>query len=186
MSKDDMLEKTKVHRASFLTHKVEFVAFDADFDDPYITDWLTSITASETTEDAETRDDQLTVETQEVLTQMAEGRKVYGVMMYWVRKAYPGNLQIINKFGFNDYGSIGSSQQGMVSFLAKLHSLSNSATYKPTLLAANCTQPIIDNIETVRAALDGKNITQEEFKINEPVATNARNIQYNETWLFST
>lgn len=185
LGEDEMLELTAEHRTHFLTYKADFVAEDADFADPFAADWLTSIEASEDVVDAETRDDQLTGKTADVLEQMALGKQVYGEMKYFVNKAYPDNKPVQNEFGFNDYDGKSDKQPKMIRFLKKLYNTANSATYKPALLAASCTQPKIDDVKAIHDALFAANNSQNAFNHSSGVDTDARDTQYNETWAFS-
>ncbi|MES2621678.1 MAG: carboxypeptidase-like regulatory domain-containing protein [Bacteroidota bacterium] len=180
----DMFQGSRTKRQHFIDHKADFVGLDVDFDDPQADDWLDSIEASEGTDTAETRDDEGQQETAEVNEVMVLARKKHAQMKYFIVKAYGNKPDIMNKFGLDDYDRAGQSQKLMKTHLKNLHKQSNSAAYKPALLAANCTQLKIDEIETISNNLSDEDTEQNAFFENEAVATKARVTQYNTTFGF--
>src|SRR5688500_8190258 len=122
----DMMQKSRTKRQHFINNKPAFVAFDADFDDPFVADWLASIEASESTESAETRDDGSQQETAEVLAVMALANKKRAEMKYFIEKAHGHQPNIMNKLGLDDFDDSRASQQKMALSLRNLHDLANS------------------------------------------------------------
>lgn len=180
----DMFQRSRTKRQHFIDHKAAFVALDPDFDDPYAGDWLDSIEASESTDTAETRDDEGQQETAEVNEVMVLGRKKHVQIKYFVTKAFGDKPAVLRKFGQDDYAQAGQSQKYMKTYLTNLHKQCENANYKPALLAANCTQLMIDEIKSIADNLSDEDTEQNVFIETEPVATKARVTQYNETFGF--
>src|SRR4051812_13229341 len=83
-----MFQKSRTKRQHFINHKAAFVAFDADFDDPFADDWQDAIEASEGFETAETRDDGGQQETAEVGDVMLLAQQKHIEIKYFVQKAF--------------------------------------------------------------------------------------------------
>lgn len=179
----DMFSTGRTHRAHFITYKTDFVGFSTLFDDPFEADWLTSIEASEGYETAETRDDQLQQETQDVSEAMRNSRKCYTGMKFFVELAFADKPAIRQKFGLDNYEEAAQSQSKMAEFLANLFKLS-SVDYNAELLAAGCPALRIAEIQTIKNTLTAEDTEQNAFSDNEPVATKARITQYNTTYGF--
>jgi len=172
MSDADMCSESRTKRQHFIDNKPDFVAFDADFDDPFVTDWLTAIEAAEGVEDDETRDDVLQQETEDVSVEMKNARKKVTEVGYFANKALPTDKKALAELGIGEVSAANTAQL-MVRFLTKLHGLADGK-FKAPLLAAGYTQPKIDEIETIKNALATENAQQDSFAEKSPKATNAR------------
>lgn len=180
----DMFSTGRTHRGHFITYKPSFIAFDPDFNDPFEANWLTSIEASEGWETAETRDDQLQQETQEVDETMAACRQSYIGMKYYIEKAFATKPAIRQKFGLDDYDEAAQSQSKMATFMLNLHTQSMVPAHNALLLAAGCTAIRIDEVLQLKNKLSDEDSEQNIFKTAEPVATQGRVTQYNTTFEF--
>ncbi|MGE0635552.1 MAG: carboxypeptidase regulatory-like domain-containing protein [Bacteroidia bacterium] len=179
----DMFSTGRTHRGHFGIYKTDFINFSTLFDDPFEANWLTSIEASEAYETAETRDDQLQQETQDVSEAMRNSRKCYIGMKFFVELAFADKPAIRQKFGLDNYDEAAQSQSKMAEFLAKLYKLS-SVDYNAQLLAAGCPAARIAEIQTIKNTLSTEDTEQNVFKTNEAVATKARITQFNTTYAF--
>ncbi|MFI5217996.1 MAG: carboxypeptidase-like regulatory domain-containing protein [Bacteroidia bacterium] len=176
----EMYEASRTKRSFFLEDKVELVAFDSDFADPFVTDWLTEIEAAEAFPQDEALDDQLTQLTAVVEEKMESCRDKFQSAKYFIEKAFPKNAPVWNEFGYDNYKTIRRVQNDMVTFMKQFHSTADK--YKVQLIASGYTQPEIDEIDTLRTELIDANTIQENFIGDLPVKTQARHIKNNEVW----
>ena len=176
----EMYEAAKTKRGFFIADKVDFIAFDPDFDDPFADGWLTQINSAEAMPQDETLDDQLTQLTADVEEQMVKCRDKFQDSKYFIEKTFPDKPKIWNEFGYNNYEGARKSQVQMIQFMKNFHT--TATKYKTELIAKNYTQAMIDEIDTLRKALDDANQVQESFIGNLPVQTQARHIKNNELW----
>jgi hypothetical protein len=179
-----MFSTGRTHRGHFGTYKAQFIAFSALFDDPFEADWLTSIEASEAYETAETRDDQLQQETEDVLQAMRNARICYTGMKFFIEEAFADKPKIRQKFGLDNYDEAAQSQSKMAAFLANLHQQSSEPANMVLLAGAGCTPVRIAEILTIKNALSTEDTEQNMFSDNEAVATKARITQFNATYAF--
>ncbi|MFI5218780.1 MAG: carboxypeptidase regulatory-like domain-containing protein [Bacteroidia bacterium] len=180
ISHAEMIESAKTKRGFFLEDKAGFVAFDADFDDPYAADWLTAITAAEAVPTDETIDDQLTQLTADVETEMKKCRNKFQDTKYFIEKAFPNNQPVWNEFGYNNYNDARRVQVKMLQFMKTFHTVCEK--YKVKLDAAGYPQAKIDEIPPLRTLLDAANTAQEVFIGNLPVQTQERISKHNIVW----
>jgi hypothetical protein len=180
----DMFSTGRTHRGHFGTYKPDFIAFSTLFNDPFEADWLVSIEASEAYETAETRDDQLQQETQDVSEVMHSARVCYTGMKFFVEEAFATKPAIRQKFGLDNYDSAAQSQSEMAVFLANLHAQSILPANLALLTAAGCTPIRIAEILTIKNTLSTEDTEQNMFSDNEQLATKARITQFNATYAF--
>lgn len=180
----DMFSTGRTHRGHYLTYVMDFSSFDPVlFNAIFDANWLASIEASEAYETAETRDDQLQQETQDVSEAMRNARKCYIGMKFFIEEAFATKPAIRNKFGLDNYDEAAQSQSKMAEFLANLFKLS-SIDYNAQLLAAGCPAMRIAEIQTIKNTLSTEDTEQNMFRDNEAVATKARITQFNATYAF--
>jgi hypothetical protein len=176
----EMYEAAKTKRGFFIADKADFIAFDPDFDDPFADGWLTQINSAEAMPQDETLDDQLTQLTADVEEQMVKCRDKFQDSKFFIEKTFPDKVKIWNEFGYNNYEAARKSQVQMIQFMKNFHT--TATKYKIQLIAKNYTQVMIDEIDSLRKALDDANQVQESFIGNLPVQTQARHIKNNELW----
>ncbi|MFI5219495.1 MAG: carboxypeptidase-like regulatory domain-containing protein [Bacteroidia bacterium] len=180
----DMIQDARTKHASFTEDKTDFVAFDPDFADPYADDFEDEIDAAEAMPDDETILDQQAQLTAAVEEEMQKSRDKYQDSKPFITKAFPNDAAIQNEFGFNDYRQAQKGQSTFIKFMLKFHSVADK--YKTQLIAANYTQPKIDEILTRYTALKDADIAQELFIKNRPVKTQERIEKYNTAWKTET
>ncbi len=176
----EMFEAQKTKRGFFIEDKTDFIAFDEDFKDPFADDWQTAIDAAETILQDETLTDQLTQLTNEVEKQMRNCRDKFQDSKYFIEKTFPDNVPVWNEFGYNNYDDARRYQIKMIQFMKNFSLVATK--YKTQLIAKGYLQTKIDEIETLRTALDTANQNQELFKGNQPVSTQERINVYNDLW----
>lgn len=183
VSDDFMLQHSKTMRLNFIQDQPSFITRDPDFNTPYELNWLAAITAAESHPTDEMVDDMLTEKTAQVQMAMTNCRNKWMDTKPFVKKAFPDNVEMWNKFGFDNYQNIDHSQEGMHRFFRLLHG--TATQYAAELIAKNYTQVMIDEIETLRAALENANNEQEKFKTDIPVFTRQRTEKNNAVYAFS-
>lgn len=181
----DCIQEARAVRLIYIQDEDKFFAFDPDTFKPlFKDDWEISLNKSSATETAETRQDQLTVETEEVLALMADSRKKYIQIKYFVEKAFEKSEGKRNKFGLDNYEEASQNQHAMALFMENLETQCNEPVQKAALLAAGLGQPAIDEIGPLVKGLKGEEAEQEAFKKTSGSATDERIAQYNESFEF--
>lgn len=176
----DMITSAKNKRAFFLQDLADFTDADGSYTSTIATTWNTKITAAEATSTDEVINDQLTQLTANVELKMKDCRSKYQTMKHFIEKAFPNNEPVWNEFGYNNYRDASQSQVKLISFMSNL---ARTATkYATQLINANYTQLMIDDITTVKDALDAANITQDTFDQSIPTITQDRIKKMNAVW----
>jgi hypothetical protein len=180
-----MIEFSGAYRLGFIGKKAPFIALDPEFDLPFEDDWLTAINASIAEPSAEYRQDQQILMTNDVKAKMVDARKSYRLQRYFVTKAFPGNTDLQNLFGLDNYADAINSQKEMCALLTDMHRAATTAPYAAGLAAAGYPAADIAAILTIRDALNTGNWTQDDFIRNSPIATVQRENTHNATWAFA-
>ena len=183
VSDDFMHQHSKTLRLVFMGDQALFTARDADFGTPFEMNWLTAISTAEAHPTDELVDDMMREKTEAVQTAMTNCRNKWMDTKPFVKKTFPDNPTMWDKFGFNNYQNIDSNQEGLTRFFKLLHG--TATQYAVELIAKNYTQAMIDEIETLRAALETANNEQEKFKLDIPVFTKQRTDKNNTVYGFS-
>ncbi|MBK5283786.1 MAG: carboxypeptidase-like regulatory domain-containing protein [Bacteroidia bacterium] len=176
----EMYEESKTKRGFFLEDQAEFETFDTDFADPFAPDWLTAIEGAEDMPSDETLDDQLKQLSNGVEDAMGDCRDKFQDSKYFIEKTFPDNSSVWNEFGYDNYEDVRRVQSKMVLFMKTFFNVATK--YKVQLAAKGYPQAKIDEIETLRSALDDANQQQELFIGNLPVQTQERHKKNNAVW----
>jgi len=182
VSTSEMIQDSGTMRENFLDYKSDFIAFSGQFNDPHSDDWNTARTASINAGTDEIYIDQQETKTEEVLTQMAAGRKKYKEVKFFALAAFKGKKGILNEFGLDDYKTARNDQDVMIIFLFNLSKA--AVKYSTELIAKNYSQPKIDEIITIANALDTADKAQEKHKSQRPVKSDERYVIHNTTYAF--
>jgi len=180
MSDAIMLEKASVMHAALVDSLADFTNYTTLFDQTYADDWMAEIMVALQTPTAEQVGDMGSSYTQVVLEKMAECRKAFGGMKFFVREAFPNNVGVQNEFGFDDYAEARNKQPLMVYFMQRLHF--TATKYANQLLAAGCPQARIDGLQALANQLFVVNVEQEAFLKNRPNSTAERITILNNVW----
>lgn len=116
--------------------------------------------------------------TQVMLEALANSRKVYHQLRYWVLKTFPAHKAVQRQFGIGRFTKVADSQEAMITFMATL--TQSVAEYNAQLQAAGAPLPLLDSIGTLAAALKEANDAQEAKKGNRQVDTEERTNKLNE------
>jgi hypothetical protein len=180
MADSTMLEKASVMHSAFESSLVDFTAYTTIFDQIFADDWMAEIMLALQTPTAEQVDDMGSTLTQAVLEKMADCRKAYRGISFFVREAFENQLGIQNEFGFDDYKDARNKQVTMIYFMQRLHKTAEK--YETQLLAAGCPQSRIDELQTLADELFAANVEQEAFLDSRLDATAARITILNSVW----
>ncbi|MEP7170970.1 MAG: carboxypeptidase-like regulatory domain-containing protein [Bacteroidota bacterium] len=176
----DMIQDARVKHASFLEDKPDFINYDADFDDPFAANFLGDIDAAAATNDDETVLDQQAQLTKKVETEMDNCRDKFQDSKPFIVKAFPGDIETQNEFGFNDYKKAQDSQNFFIDFMLKFHRIATN--YKIPLIAKNYSQLKIDEILVRYDKLVEANVAQDLFIKSRPQKTKDRILKMNKAW----
>lgn len=180
-----MIEFSGTYRLGFIARRLAFIDLDPDFDLPFEAEWLAAINASIAEPTDEYREDQQILMTNDVLALMADGRKAYRLQRYFVNKAFPGNKDLQNLFGLDNYADAAQSQKEMCGLLFEMHKTATSPLYAPALTAAGYKAADVAAILTLMENLNTGNWTQNDFIRNSPIATKQRYNVHAHTWSFA-
>lgn len=172
-----MVERSETLQQLFENNLADFTAFDPDLDSAFNIDWKAAIEAAINITSGETVDDELQSYTQDTLAALTNCQKKYIEVKYYFAKAFPGNRAVMKEMGLDDYKRSRERQMRMVFFMENLHL--KSEKYKVQLLANGYTQLKIDEIDTLRLALQAANKAQNAFSKGRPVLTQDRENIYN-------
>jgi len=180
MNDAEALELEKTIRSCFVQDKADFIAFDEKFNAPFETDWLNEITEAE----GEAADNnivtQQTALTAEVTKWMEESKKIFQASKYHIEKAFPTSKAVHNEFGYADYDKARQAQSKMIQFMNQFYK--TAVKYSVELIAKGFKQAKIDEINTIKTALDEANQKQEAFKKDRGVLTQERVGKLNTAW----
>ena len=113
---------------------------------------------------------------------MKAGEEHFQDVKYYVGKAFPGNIDVQNEFGFDDYGKARGNVAKFILFLKKVGTKLNDAKYKDTLRSKGMPATML----TISAALAGEIETADRnydsSKKGRTGTTQDRRIAYNEVW----
>ena len=180
MSDAEALSLEKTIRSCFLQDQADFAAFDARFSTPYETDFLNDITAAE----EEAADNNILTQqsglTAEVEKWIEASKKSFQSSKYFIEQAFPSNTAVHKEFGYGDYEKARKSQVKMIQFMKQFHK--TAVKYSTQLIAKGYAQAKIDEIDSIKTALDEANLKQEAFKKDRTVFTQERVGKMNTAW----
>jgi len=113
--------------------------------------------------------DELAEHTARVESIMEQCRLSYNHIMYFVKKAFPGNKPIHNQFGANDYLKSRKNHEKMIFFMQAMDKM--VVKYRRELIQAGCTPFSIDKVNVLSNELANTNSDQESFKKEKGIVT---------------
>lgn len=164
-----MLETSGALHLLFNEDLAAFTAFDSTMDAAFSTAWKAAITAAhDVIPDSLIKDIQAG-KTLEVLELMEKAKEKYNEVKFFSHKVFKNNLPKRNEFGVDSYERARKSQTGMITLLGEMSKTCQK--YSEELLAGGFDQAKMDEIETLRIALDEANLEQESYKRGRPTLT---------------
>lgn len=176
-----MLEASEELHGRFLLDLADFTAFDSELDSTYATAWLLKINTALGYQSDNTVVSEQKGKTNLVLQAMGNCAKSHRKILYFAKKAFPGDAAMIGKFGKGPkIRSAMRSQAKMVEFMDEFVEIVDE--HKAALLAQGCPQTTIDNVATVATAIRTLNTDQNLAIDGRPEITQERVIQLNEAY----
>ena len=167
-----MLETAHTLHKLMTENLIDFTAFDSQLNAAFAANWLSSIKAAGSVVRDSQIKDILAQKTMEVHAQMALCILKYNEVKYFATKVFPQNKTIQAEFGRGTFNIARSARSRMIVFMDTLHK--TCLKYQAPLLAGGYTQTQIDEILTLRVALQDANTTKENYAKGRPVLTQAR------------
>jgi len=106
----------------------------------------------------------------------------YNDVKYFAGKAFKTKKPIMNEFGVKTYNTASKNPTALSMFMNRLHEVAQK--YKTQLIAQGFTQAKIDEILTLKLALEAANTTQNVFMDHRPVITQDRAMAFNACYAF--
>lgn len=172
------LENGQTLHDLFVLDLADFVAKVPDLDDPFADDWQDAIDAAINYTDDSVIQGQIAPQTLSVKEAMQAGKEKYNEVIFYAAQHFGKTSPVLKEFGKGKaYESAIRSQEKMFQFLDELSATANK--YKTQLIAKGYTQAAIDQIATLRDALNTTNRAQNLAIKGRPVISEGRTIAYN-------
>lgn len=139
-----------------------FAAFDSTFSVEYGARLLTSLDAARAVKSDQVVIDEMAQHTKLVNEAMKDCLDAYKSLAYFVKKAFKDEKHIQDQFGFNDLNKLRGSQPKMIVFME--NHAGTAIRYKAELVAAGCSEELIDSLPEKAKALKIAEREQESFK----------------------
>ncbi|MCK9617176.1 MAG: hypothetical protein M0R21_05010 [Lentimicrobiaceae bacterium] len=179
---DKVIEQGDLMNAAFDERRDAFVKKYPDLDGPFNTDWRNDIEVARSfTSDADNVS--LTaLATQQLTTEMTNGRNILQDVFIYVEHAFPGNAAMLNLFGKKDYLKMRNSQTLLPQLLDRAFTSYKNPDYKPLLVNKGLTETEAAKINTSAQAIIRLNKKQELLKKARGLSKRDRIIVLNRIW----
>ena len=167
-------------RAHFIDEQAAFAGFDADFANPFDTDWESVVSTAKLMPTDETVKDQLQQLTAAVEEAMEKGRIKFQSSKYFIEKAFPNSPAIQDEFGFDDYDKARRTQLGTLQFMRTF--FATATKYAAELAAVGYDAAAVAEIDALTIDLDKANNAQEKFKGTRSLTAEDRVKAMNKAW----
>ena len=176
----EMLSGVQTMHDLFVVDVADFTAFDAGLDVAFAADLQTKITDALALKDDEQWGDDIAVITQQVREKEDECRDHFQDLKYFVIEAFPDDIAMKNKLGFDDYDDASRSTEMLAKFMKQV--LLAATAQSVALIAKGYTQLKIDAFGTLSDELWTVEHDQEQLKKDRLVATQDRIFALNDIW----
>lgn len=154
-----MLESSEVMQAALVDDLADFNAFDTTIDATFLANWATANTAARDTTTDFTVVGEQKDRTALVNAAMQQCRDAYNDIMYFAKKAFKNNADLLLKFGRgNTYQSARQNQPKMVELMEEM--AKNVITYTSQLSTAGASATVLGAPAAAFTALSALNISQ--------------------------
>jgi hypothetical protein len=172
------LENGQTLHDLFVLDLAEFIAKLPELDDPFAQNWQDAIDAAINYTDDSVILGQIAPQTLSVTEAMKAGKEKYNEVIFYAAQHFGKNSPVLKEFGKGKaYDTAIRSQEKMFQFLDELSTTANK--YNTQLIAKGYTQAAIDEIATLRNALNANNRAQNLSIKGRPVISEGRTIAYN-------
>lgn len=154
-----------------------FTKFDSKFTPESVSDIRHSVDTVYSIKTDNVIRDELAELTQNVSVSLNDCNTCYRGIMYFVEKAFPGNMPVHNQFGKNDIAKAKTNQFPMVMFMENMEKMVSK--YRNELIKVGCSESLIDSISEHKKTLLERNRLQESYKKERAVITQDRLVACN-------
>jgi len=155
-------ERSRTLAELFKRNVANFTAFDFNLDMVYHANWMEQIKDCENHETDESAKDGL----QQYTADAEEARKAGFIatngLQYYVEKAFPDNLRIMQEFGFTDRQKVRNLTIGSFIWMAVMREIAND--YTTELTAAGMPGVVLADLSAAIGNLSAKELAQEIYK----------------------
>jgi len=116
--------------------------------------------------------------TDKLHSEMANARKMYAQLRYWVIKSFPKRKSVQRQFGIGRFSKVADSQERMVTFFSGL--VQSVADYRQQLEGVGTPASLLDGVAVQAESLSKAHNAQEKKKANRGVDTEERINKLNE------
>lgn len=180
LSDDAMLEASETMFDLFNADKAAFTALDSNLNDAFSEAWMVAIDAARDFPTDESMADDISELTDVVSTKWDICKAHFQAAKYFIEKAFPGNTARQNKYGFDDYLKMSTSQKNVITFMDAYHDQAQADHV--VLIAAGFTQVKIDEIAAITEDFRTANRAQELAKKDRIEQTQIRIGLMNDVW----
>lgn len=157
------LQRSRTIRQHFVNNLAPFTVLDADFNNTFANDWLTSIEDCDTQPTYET----MLVDLQQHTAEMKEARsaciRTTISLEYFVKQAFPKSESIWREFGFNERKKTRVSTTRTLLWIKVMKKIAEEI-YAAELAAVAMPASVLTNLQTKADLLSDKEVAQEMFK----------------------
>ncbi len=164
MDDDLMLQRAQVFHNAFVLDQATFVADFPALATPFEDDFQAAIDAADAIPPASEVESEIAYVTEQLNAQLPLGQKALQKLYTYCDEVWNSKAKT-NEFGRLQYEKARNSQLKMRELLETANRVAQKASNKAALLAAGYTQAAIDELLTIRNAIDTLN-SQQEDKLN--------------------
>lgn len=177
-----MLQDGHVKIIALRENLADFTAYDREITEDWITDLESDIAAA-----VLIPLDESVVDVQSGLGKIVDqklksGEDHYGDIKYWIDKCFPGQLEVQNEFGYDDYGKVRGKVPEFILFLKNAGIRLNTKKYKDVLVARGMPDTMLAASALIATDLETADTQYQVSKKSRTGATQDRRIAYNNIW----
>jgi hypothetical protein len=178
----DALQDCHLKIASLRANLQEFTNYDGEFTEEWVDGLDTELAAAELISTDETLTDEQTGLGRVVDGKVKSGENHFQDVKYHVDKCFPGQLDVHNEFGFDDYGKVRGKVPEFILFLRNIGVKINTKKYRDVLIARKMPASLLTVADQLATELEEANTAYQGSKKVRISATQDRRIAYNRIW----
>lgn len=160
----------------------DFTEFDASIDQAFLDAWAAEMDAADLIPTDEVYRDNMQQKRTIVEGVMRQARNEYGILKFFVLKAFPDNAGIQKEFGFDDYDKARRSTELLHQFVNNMYL--TATEHKVALIAPAVAYPVakIAGLQALALNMLAANTDQESYNDKQLSATRERILALNAIW----
>ena len=172
ISIDELLQFGSMVQEYLKTDLSDFTAMDPDLNADKVAELGTLLSEALKEGGDGSKRAELGQKTETLLAEMAQSRKLFNQLRYWILKTYPDSVATQRQFGVGRFSKVTRSQMGLISFFFELAEV--IAENRAALEAKRTPSALLDEVSTQADRLKTAQMEQETQKGNRIVNTEAR------------